>query len=76
MMVRNSHRENFLPIFLLSAFIQMRANSPTWPLPHQQPLRIADVFTETDNLMENPRHAYIFAKEAVVYQEEVEGEQL
>jgi hypothetical protein len=75
-MVRNCHRENFMPIFLLSAFLQMRANSPTWPLPHQQPLRIADVLTEADNLMDNPRHAYVFAREAVGEREEVESEQL
>ena len=54
----------------------MRNNSPTWPLPHQQHLHIADVLTETDKLMENPRHAYIFAKEAVVNNDMVEDEHL
>ena len=33
-MVKNCHRDNFLPIFLLTLFLQMRSNSPTWPLPH------------------------------------------
>lgn len=74
-MVSNCYRESFLPIFLLSLFLQMRANSPTWPLPHQQVLRLPEVLAEAHNLMSNPRHAYIFAREAPE-REEVEGEQL
>lgn len=75
MLLQNCHREWFLPIFILSLFLQMRANSPTWPLPHKQQLRIADVLTEADNLMSNPRHAYIFAKESAE-REEPAGEDL
>ena len=33
-MVKNCHRDNFLPILLLTLCLQMRRNSPTWPLPH------------------------------------------
>jgi hypothetical protein len=63
-MLRNCHREWFLPIFIVSLFLQMRANSPTWPSPHQQQIRLHDVLAEADNLMGNPRHAYIFARES------------
>ena len=64
MMVKNCHRDNFLPIFLITLFLQMRVNSPTWPLPHQQTINLAEVLAEANNLMQNPRHAYIFAREA------------
>lgn len=69
------HREWFLPIFIVSLFLEMRGNSPTWPLPHQQQLRLHDVLAEADNLMSNPRHAYIFAREPNE-QEELEEEDL
>jgi hypothetical protein len=42
-LLRNCHREWFLPFFVISLFLQMRANNPSWPLAHIQKLNLAEV---------------------------------
>jgi hypothetical protein len=63
-LLKNIHRESFLIIFLVCLLLQLRANSQSWPNPHCQELRFNDLTSETENLLTNPKHAYIFAKAA------------
>lgn len=34
--LQNCHRESFISSFIISMFLQLRANSPSWPSPHLQ----------------------------------------